>query len=170
MLRAATSADAVAIAGIYNHYILNTVVTFEEEVLPVDEMARRITETLADGNPWFVWEEGGRVLGYAYAGKWKSRCSYRFSVEATVYLDPTATGRGLGTKLYRALIDHYRSTRIHAIIGGVALPNDASTGLHEKLGFQKIAHFKEVGWKFDRWIDVGYWELILTPGGGPADQ
>lgn len=161
MLRAATPADAAAIAGIYNHYILNTVVTFEEEALPVEEMARRITETLAEGNPWFVWEEGGRVLGYAYAGKWKSRCSYRFSVEATVYLDPAATGRGLGTKLYRALIDRYRNTPIHAIIGGVALPNDASTALHEKLGFQKIAHFKEVGWKFDRWIDVGYWELIL---------
>ncbi len=161
MLRAATPADAAAIAGIYNHYILNTVVTFEEEALPVEEMARRITETLADGNPWFVWEESGRVLGYAYAGKWKSRCSYRFSVEATVYLDPTATGRGLGKRLYSALIDRYRNTRIHAIIGGVALPNDASTALHEKLGFQKIAHFKEVGWKFDRWIDVGYWELIL---------
>lgn len=161
MLRAATPADAAAIAGIYNHYILNTVVTFEEEALPVEEMARRITETLADGNPWFVWEESGRVLGYAYAGKWKSRCSYRFSVEATVYLDPTATQRGLGTKLYSALIDQYRKTRIHAIIGGVALPNDASTALHEKLGFKKIAHFKEVGWKFDQWIDVGYWELIL---------
>lgn len=161
MLRAATPADAAAIAGIYNHYILNTVVTFEEEALPVEEMARRITETLADGNPWFVWEEGDRILGYAYAGKWKSRCSYRFSVEATVYLDPAATGRGLGTILYRALIDRYRNTRIHAIIGGVALPNDASTRLHEKLGFQKIAHFKEVGWKFDQWIDVGYWELII---------
>jgi len=161
MLRAATPADAAAIAGIYNHYILNTVVTFEEEVLPVEEMARRITETLADGNPWFVWEESGRVLGYAYAGKWKSRCSYRFSVEATVYLDPVATGRGLGTKLYSALIDRYRNTRIHAIIGGVALPNAASAALHEKLGFKKIAHFKEVGWKFDQWIDVGYWELIL---------
>ena len=118
MLRAATPADAAAIAGIYNHYILNTVVTFEEEALPVEEMARRITETLADGNPWFVWEEGDRILGYAYAGKWKSRCSYRFSVETTVYLDPGATGRGLGTKLYRALIDRYRNTKIHAIIGG----------------------------------------------------
>lgn len=161
MLRAATPADAAAIAGIYNHYILNTIVTFEEEVLPVEEMARRITETLADGNPWFVWEEDGRILGYAYADKWKSRCSYRFSVEATVYLDPAATGRGLGTKLYTTLIDRYRNTRIHAIIGGVALPNEASAALHEKLGFKKIAHFKEVGWKFDQWIDVGYWELIL---------
>lgn len=161
MIRPATPADAAAIVGIYNHYILKTVVTFEEETLPVEEMARRITETLADGNPWFVWEEDGRILGYAYAGKWKSRCSYRFSVEATVYLDPTATGRGLGTKLYTALIDRYRNTRIHAIIGGVALPNEASAALHEKLGFQKIAHFKEVGWKFEQWIDVGYWELIL---------
>lgn len=161
MLRPATVADAAAIAAIYNHYIVNTVVTFEEETVTTEEMARRITETLAAGQPWFVWEEAGRVLGYAYAGKWKSRCSYRFSVEATVYLEHTATGRGLGTKLYTAVIDKFRNTSIHAIIGGVALPNEASVALHEKLGFVKVAHFKEVGWKFDQWIDVGYWELIL---------
>ncbi len=161
MLRPATPADAAAIARIYNHYVVNTIITFEEEPLPVAEMARRITETLADGHPWFVWDEAGRILGYAYAGKWKSRCSYRFSVESTVYLDPEATGRGLGTTLYTALIESYRNARIHAIIGGVALPNAASAALHEKLGFKKVAHFKEVGRKFDQWIDVGYWELLL---------
>ena len=161
MLRAATPADAAAITGIYNHYILNTIVTFEEEAVTKEEMAQRITEVLEAGRPWLVWEENGRVLGYAYASAWKSRCAYRFALETTVYLDKDATGRGLGTKLYSALIDRYRNTRIHAIIGGVALPNDASTALHEKLGFKKIAHFKEVGWKFDQWIDVGYWELIL---------
>lgn len=161
MLRPATPADAAAITAIYNHYILHTVVTFEEEALPAEEMAQRITATLADGLPWFVWDVSGEVLGYACASKWKSRCSYRFSVEATVYLDPSATGRGIGTQLYTALVDSFRNTRIHAIIGGVSLPNAASTALHEKLGFQKIAHFREVGWKFDQWIDVGYWELIL---------
>jgi len=161
MLRTATPADAAAIAVIYNHYVVNTVITFEEEALPVEEMARRITETLAGGNPWFVWEEDGRIMGYSYAGKWKSRCSYRFSIEATVYLDKDATGRGLGTRLYSALIDVCRNTKIHAIIGGVALPNAGSVALHEKLGFKKVAHFREVGWKFDQWIDVGYWELIL---------
>lgn len=161
MLRSATPADAAAIAAIYNHYIVHTVVTFEEEPVPVEEMARRLEETLGGGNPWFVWEEDGRVQGYAYASKWKSRCSYRFSVEATVYLDKDVTGRGIGTKLYTALVEHYRGTPIHAMIGGVSLPNPASQALHEKLGFKQVAHFKEVGWKFGKWIDVGYWELLF---------
>ena len=161
MLRAATTADAAAIAGIYNHYILNTIVTFEEEAVPAAEMSRRIADTLAAGLPWMVWDEEGKVLGYAYASKWKSRCSYRFSVESTVYLAQVATGRGLGTKLYADLIARLKQDDYHGIIGGVALPNDASVALHEKLGFVKVAHFKEVGWKFDKWIDVAYWELIL---------
>jgi phosphinothricin acetyltransferase len=161
MLRAATTTDAAAIAEIYNYYVLNTIITFEEEAVPVAEMAQRLTDVLGGGLPWFVWEEGGRVLGYAYAGKWKSRCAYRYSVESSIYLAPSATGRGLGTKLYLALIDALRAKGIHSIIGGIALPNPASVGVSEKLGFQKIGHFKEVGWKFEKWIDVGYWELIL---------
>jgi L-amino acid N-acyltransferase YncA len=161
MLRAATIADAAAIADIYNHYVVNTIITFEEEAVPVSEMAARITEILGAGLPWFVWEESGRVLGYAYAGKWKSRCAYRYSVESSIYLAKEATGRGLGTKLYVALIDALRAKGIHSIIGGIALPNPASVGISEKLGFQKIGQFKEVGWKFEKWIDVGYWELIL---------
>lgn len=161
MLRPATLADAAAIAEIYNHYVLHTIITFEEEAVTAAEMAQRITEVTGAGLPWFVWEEAGRVLGYAYAGKWKSRCAYRYAVESSIYLSKDATGRGLGTKLYVALIDALRAKRIHSIIGGIALPNPASIGISEKLGFQKIGHFKEVGWKFEQWIDVGYWELIL---------
>ena len=161
MLRAATTADATTIAEIYNHYVVNTIITFEEEAVPATEMAARISEVLGLNLPWFVWEENGRVLGYAYAGKWKSRCAYRYSVESSIYLAKDATGRGLGTKLYVALIDALRTKGIHSIIGGIALPNPASIGISEKLGFQKIGQFKEVGWKFEQWIDVGYWELIL---------
>ncbi|HEX2862131.1 MAG TPA: arsinothricin resistance N-acetyltransferase ArsN1 family B [Lacunisphaera sp.] len=161
MIRPATPADAAAIAGIYNHYVLHTVVTFEEEPITNAEMARRITEVTEGGRPWFVWEESGRVLGYSYASAWKSRCSYRFSLETTVYLEQGATGRGLGTKLYTALIDTLRTTKTHALIASVALPNAGSVALHEKLGFKNIGQFKEVGWKFDRWLDVGYWELLL---------
>jgi len=161
MLRPATPADAAAIAAIYNHYVTHTVVTFEEEEISAKEMAQRITEVQGAGRPWFVWEEKGQVLGYSYASGWKSRCSYRFSLETTVYLDKDATGRGLGTKLYSALIDALRSSQTHALIGGIALPNAGSVALHEKLGFVKIGQFKQVGWKFDQWIDVGYWELIL---------
>ena len=161
MIRAATTADAAAIAAIYNHYVLHTIITFEEEAVGVADMAQRITEILGAGLPWFVWQENDRVLGYAYAGKWKSRCAYRYSVESSIYLAQEATGRGLGTKLYVALVEALRTKGIHSIIGGIALPNPASVGVSEKLGFQKIGHFKEVGWKFEKWIDVGYWELIL---------
>ncbi len=161
MLRSATPADAAAIAAIYNHYVLNTIITFEEEAVSVAEMSVRITEVLGAGRPWFVWEESGRVLGYAYASGWKSRCAYRFAVESSIYLDQDATGRGLGTKLYGTLIDALRAKKVHCIIGGIALPNPASVAISEKLGFQKIGHFKEVGWKFNQWIDVGYWELVL---------
>jgi phosphinothricin acetyltransferase len=161
MLRPATPTDAAAIAAIYNYYVMHTIVTFEEEAITTKEMALRITEVQAAGRPWFVCEENDRVLGYSYASGWKSRCSYRFSLETTVYLDKDATGRGLGTQLYSALVAALRSTKTHALIGGIALPNAGSVALHEKLGFVKIGHFQQVGWKFDQWIDVGYWELIL---------
>lgn len=161
MLRPATVADADAIVRIYNHYIEHTIITFEEEAIDAAEMARRILDITGAGLPWFVWEEDGRILGYTYAGKWKARCSFRYSVESTVYLDKAATGRGLGTQLYATLIAAVRECGLHAIIGGVSLPNAASVALHEKHGFVKIGHFKEVGYKFNQWIDVGYWELIL---------
>ena len=160
MIRPATTADAAAIAAIYNHYILHTIVTFEEEAVTAADMAGRISEITAS-HPWLVWAEDGKILGYAYAGKWKSRCAYRYAVESTVYLAKEATGRGLGTKLYTALISELRQAKLHCVIGGVALPNAGSVALHEKLGFTKVAHFKETGWKQNRWIDVGYWELIL---------
>ena len=161
MLRSATLTDAAAIAAIYNHYVAHTIITFEEEAVTAVDMAAQITATLDAGRPWLVSEEQGRVLGYSYASGWKSRCSCRFSLETTVYLDKDATGRGLGTKLYTALIGTLRQTKTHALIGGISLPNAASVALHEKLGFAKIGHFKQVGWKFGQWIDVGYWELML---------
>jgi phosphinothricin acetyltransferase len=160
MIRPATVSDARAIVGIYNHYIANTVVTFETELLPVEEMERRITEISAS-YLYYVAEENGKVLGYAYANKWQVRAAYRFSVESTVYLDPAQTGRGLGSQLYMVLLDELRARSFHAVIGGIALPNEASVAIHEKFGFKKVAHYPQVGWKFDRWIDVGYWELLL---------
>jgi L-amino acid N-acyltransferase YncA len=162
LVRRATTKDATALAAIYNHYVAHTIVTFEEEPVRPGDMAGRIKEILKAGLPWLVGQaEDGPVLGYAYASRWKSRCAYRHSVEATIYLHPDAAGRGLGTQLYTALIGELRQLPIHGIIGGVALPNPASVALHEKLGFRKVAQFQEVGWKFGKWIDVGYWELIL---------
>jgi L-amino acid N-acyltransferase YncA len=160
-VRAACAHDANALARIYNHYIRETVVTFEEAPIDAATMAARLQETAASALPWLVVEYAGAVAGYAYASKWKGRCAYRHSVESTVYLDAAQTGRGLGTQLYTALLDVLRARTLHAVIGGIALPNAASVALHEKLGFRKVAHFEEVGFKFGRWIDVGYWQLLI---------
>ena len=160
-IRPAAPGDSHAIAAIYNHYIASTTVTFETERVTAADMQARIEETQSASLPWLVAEEGDRVLGYAYASKWKGRCAYRYSVESTVYLDAECIGRGIGKALYSALIDDLRERGMHAVIGGVALPNAASIALHEALGFRKVAHFEQVGFKQDRWIDVGYWQLLL---------
>lgn len=139
---------------------MHSAITFEERPVAPDEMTQRIAEVL-EGLPWLVWEEDGEVGGFAYASKWKGRCAYRYSVESTVYLDPAATGKGIGLHLYRLLLANLRQQEVHTVIGGIALPNEASVALHEKLGFQKVAHFKEVGRKMEKWIDVGYWQLVL---------
>ena len=160
-IRPAAPAHASAIATIYNHYIVSTTVTFEKERVTAADMQARIEETQSASLPWLVAEERDRVLGYAYASKWKGRCAYRYSVESTVYLDAECIGRGIGKALYSTLIDDLRERGMHAVIGGVALPNAASIALHEALGFRKVAHFEQVGFKQDRWIDVGYWQLLL---------
>ncbi|MBD0401581.1 arsinothricin resistance N-acetyltransferase ArsN1 family B [Flammeovirga sp. EKP202] len=160
MIREITLNDAQAVADIYNYYIENTVVTFEETAVSAEEIKQRILAKRED-LPWIVFEKEGVVVGYAYASEWKSRCAYKFSIESTVYLKNTNLKEGIGTLLYTELIDRIKKTNVHAIIGGIALPNDGSTRLHEKLGFEKVAQFREVGYKFDQWIDVGYWELIL---------
>ncbi len=161
VIRSASRDDGADVADIYNYYIANTVVTFETEAVTADDMAQRIDETLALPLPWLVAESPHGVLGYAYASKWKGRCAYRYAVESTIYLDPRRTGNGIGGQLYAALIDAIEQLSLHVVIGGIALPNDASVRLHERLGFKKVGLFEEVGYKQDRWVDVGYWQLTL---------
>ncbi|WP_053975468.1 arsinothricin resistance N-acetyltransferase ArsN1 family B [Mangrovimonas xylaniphaga] len=160
MVRNVEMSDAEEISNIYNYYIKNTVITFEEMPLSKEVMAERIKTNSAQ-YPWIVYEENNEILGYAYATAWKSRSAYRYAVESTVYLRYDQHGKGLGTQLYKSLINQLKKQKFHAVIGGIALPNDLSIALHEKLGFKKIAQFKEVGYKFEKWIDVGYWELIF---------
>lgn len=161
MIRTATERDAQRVAEIYNHYVLSTTVTFEEIAVEADSMAQRIAETLV-ALPFLVAEnEAQLVTAFAYASPWKSRCAYRSTAEITVYVDPDWMGQGLGSMLYRELIAGLRERSYHSLLGGIALPNIGSVALHEKFGFEKVAHLKEVGWKFQKWIDVGYWELIL---------
>lgn len=159
MIRRANPSDATAIADIYNHYINNTVITFEEEPVCGDKIQERITNVLQSDLPWLVaQDESKRIIGYAYATKWRERFSYRFSVEITVYLDPNESGKGTGSKLYSALFAELKQRSIHCVIGGITLPNPASVALHEKFGLEQVAHFKEVGYKFNQWLDVGYWQ------------
>jgi phosphinothricin acetyltransferase len=160
MIRNVTLHDAKQICNIYNHYIINTTITFEEEPIAEKEILHRI-KSFSAKLPWLVYEQDGNVIGYAYASDWRSRIAYRYSVETTVYLKAGTEGQGIGSLLYKALIEKINLLPIHTLIGGISLPNDTSVALHEKLGFKKVAHFEEVGFKLNRWIDVGYWQLLL---------
>lgn len=162
MIRFVTVDDAESICAIYNHHIENSIATFEEDAVAVSDMQDRIRNA-SEAKPWFVYESDDGLAGYAYASAWQSRCAYRFSLETTVYLSRDHMGRGVGTELYGHLIADIRARNMHSLIAAIALPNEASVALHEKFGFEKVGQFKEVGWKFDQWIDVGYWELIFKP-------
>lgn len=160
MIRAVTELDAEALAAIYNPYITELVTSFEYSPVDAAEMTRRIQAT-TPRYPWLVYEEEDELLGYAYASRWKERAAYHYCAETTVYLRQGAEGRGIGTRLYGALLQRLPDHDVKVAIGCIALPNDASVALHEKLGFQKVGHFPGVGHKFDHWIDIGYWRKAL---------
>ena len=160
-LRSAEPRDAQSIADIYNPFVKSSTITFEEEEVTAPEIARRIAEVKAAGLPWLVAGDAGELTGYAYAKPWRPRSAYRFSVEITVYVDLRSVRRGIGSQLYSQLFSLLQARGVHAVIGGIALPNDPSVAFHEKFGLRKVAHFKEVGFKLGRWINVGYWQLTL---------
>lgn len=162
MIRNADKSDADNIADIYNYYIENSVISFEEKTVSGADMRRRIESVQEAGLPWVVAVEDDVVVGYAYATKWKERSAYRFSVEASVYLSYQKLGRGLGVRLYETIFTSLQAAGVHTVIGGIALPNPASVALHEKMGMTKVAHFEKVGFKFQQWHDVGYWQRHLT--------
>lgn len=162
MIRDAVKSDSEAIANIYNYYIEKTAISFEETPVSGSDIERRIESVQGAGLPWMVAVENNAVVGYAYATKWKERSAYRFSVEASVYLSHQMQGRGLGAKLYETIFAKLKEGGIHTVIGGITLPNPASVALHEKMGMRKAAHFEKVGFKFNQWHDVGYWQLSLN--------
>jgi L-amino acid N-acyltransferase YncA len=159
MIRDAIEGDSQAIAEIYNYYIENTAISFEEKAVSGNDIQSRIASVQDAGLPWLVAVEGDAVVGYAYGTKWKERSAYRFAVEASVYLSSQAHGRGLGVSLYETLFSKLTEAGIKTVIGGITLPNPASVALHEKMGMKKVAHFERVGFKFNQWHDVGYWQL-----------
>lgn len=158
-IRKVNLTDAAQIAEIYNYYIKNTHQTFETEVLGADEMSGRIAAVSVD-YPFLVAEEDDEILGYTCATPFKMQQAYEYSAEVSIYIKAEAKQRGIGTLLYAKLFDELADTDIHTIIAGISLPNDAGIRFHEKKGFLKVAHFREVGYKLGRWIDVGYWELL----------
>jgi len=161
MIRNATAADAAAIASLYEYYIRETVITFELDPVSAHDIARRIATVAEAGLPWLVTEEDGEVVGFAYAAPYRPRAAYLHSVEVSIYLRHGFHGRGVGGALFRELIERLRELPVHLALSLIALPNDASVALHEREGFTFVGTFTEVGRKFDRWIDVGHWQLPL---------
>ena len=159
-IRLATTEDADSILDIYRPYVVETAISFEAEGPTIDDMKGRIAKTLSLF-PWLISEEDGVITGYAYAGPHRSRCAYSWSVESTVYLRRGCQGKGIGKKLYGELINRLKTQGAFNILGVIALPNEASVGLHESFGFKKIAEFKDIGFKLGKWWDVGYWQLQL---------
>jgi len=162
VVRDATPADASSIAALYNVHVRETTVTFELDEVDDLAMAGRVVDVQTRGLPWLVLAAGTRMLGYAYASPWKPRAGYARTVETSIYLAEAACGQGLGTQLYLALLARLRAAGMHGAIGGTALPNPSSVALHERLGFEHVGVFREVGCKFGRWIDVGYWYVRLA--------
>lgn len=165
LVRPATPEDAERICAIYNHYVLHAVATFEESPVSQEEMRARIEEVQQQFF-WLVYEDDADgVIGYAYAGKWKTRAAYRYSVETSVYIDAARHGRGVGKALYADLLTRLRGTSVNSVVGGVAGHNPASFALHESFGFSKVAQFEQIGHKFGQWIGVTYFQLLLQPTG-----
>jgi phosphinothricin acetyltransferase len=161
-LRLAAPADFEAIAAITNHYIRTTAIHFGDCEVTAAELRASWREH-ADLYPWLVADLSGEVIGYAKAGSFRARAAYRWTTETGIYLAFDQRGRRLGTRLYARLCQTLRAQGFHAAIGGIALPNDASVRLHERLGFVHCGTVPRAGRKFDRWHDVGFWHLALQP-------
>jgi phosphinothricin acetyltransferase len=161
-IRNAELSDALQITHIYNHYIRTSHATFELEPIDSREMERRLTDVIGAGYPFLIAELAGDIIGYTYGRAFRPRAAYRHSIEISVYVKQGFERLAIATELYEKLFSDIRNADYHAIIAGISLPNDASVSLHEKFGLTKVAQFAEVGYKFGRWIDVGYWQLLLS--------
>lgn len=160
IIRLAQNADIPSMLEIYSPYVLNTAISFETTPPSFLEFQKRVLEIL-EQYPWIVCEDNKQLVGYAYAGPYKSRCAYGWSVESTVYVHQGFHNKGIGKALYLQLLDLLKSQGAVNVIAGIALPNLASVGLHEALGFEKVAHFRDIGFKLGQWWDVGYWQMQL---------
>ena len=162
IIRMATAQDGEQIAAVYAPSVTSTVISFEMEPPGTGEMTRRVTEALVK-YPWLVAERDGEVVGYARGGQYKDRAAYGWSVEMSVYIRATAHRGGLGRALYGVLLDMLVLQGFFMAYAGVTLPNPASVGLHESLGFTPVGVYRAAGYKFGAWHDVGWWQRPLQP-------
>jgi L-amino acid N-acyltransferase YncA len=162
--------DAAACAAIYAPHVEGSAVSFEERAPDAEEMAARI-ERYGASHAWLVAEREGRVVGYAYATAFNERPAYRWSTSVSVYVAEEARGQSVGRTLYLALFERLRERGFRMACAGITLPNAASVGLHEALGFELVGVNREIGWKQGAWRDVGWYQLELSPAadGPPAE-
>jgi L-amino acid N-acyltransferase len=167
LIRPATSADADVVAEIYNHYIRTSTATFDTDEKSVEDRVAWLAEHGA-AYPVLVADDDGQVVAWGSLSKWGTRCAYRHSVEISVYVAPHATRTGLGPAMCRALVERARDLGHHAIISQVVSDNEPSLKMAERLGFENVGRLRQVGRKFDRWLDVVLMELLVEPA--PAEQ
>ena len=161
-IRPATEQDLGQLNDIYNRYVLETHFTFDVEPMTMDARAEWFAHYNSTGRYRVVVGVGdGSVIGYACSSRFRPKPAYETSVETSIYLAPDAVGRGIGTRLYEELFKQLQGEDVHRAYAGIALPNQASIALHERLGFKRVAHFTEQGRKFDRYWDVGWYEKPL---------
>jgi phosphinothricin acetyltransferase len=161
MIRDVKPLDAEHIAKIYNYYIENTAVTFDENPVTAEKIRQKIENIRSKAYPYLACDEDHQLAGYAYINTWRPHSAYSITLETSIYIAPQHTGKGLGAKLYEALIEKSRERSIHSLIAVISLPNDPSRRLHEKFGFRPTGIFKAAGIKFNRLIDVEFWQKIL---------
>ncbi len=156
--------DATACAALYAPYVADTAISFEEAAPTAEQFAALIADT-RERYPWIVLEDGGRVVGYAYASQHRARAAYRWAADVGIYVDRAHHRRGAGRTLYEALFARMRAQGLQIACAGVTLPNDASVGLHRALGFELVGTYRAIGWKAGAWHDVSWWQLRLAPVG-----
>jgi L-amino acid N-acyltransferase YncA len=165
-VRDALEQDAAACAAIYAPYVTDTAITFETEPPSPADMAARIA-TAARAHAWLVLEQDGRVVGYAYGGRFNSRAAYRWACEVSVYLEPGRRRTGAGRALYNELLPRLAACGFRIAVAGMTLPNDASLGLHRAMGFEHVGIYRRIGFKLGSWHDVAWTQRLLADGEGP---
>jgi phosphinothricin acetyltransferase len=163
-IRLALPADLPRLTEIYNHYVVNTAITFDIEPFTVEQRASWFNLHAETGRyRLLVVEDAGQAVGYASTGPFRDKRAYETTVETSIYCAPEATGRGIGTRLYAALFESLRGEDVHRALAGITLPNPASVALHQRFGFVEVARFNENGRKLGRYWDVAWLEKRLAP-------